>query len=1083
MHPIAAISVDRLGGRLAIVRLGRLACEGDGFARRKLSSRIRRRQVPLGMDYRVLGPLAVRGHNATALPAAKQQSLLAMLLVDANRPVSVDTLMDGLWGSNPPGGGVRALRFHVSKLRDALTPQRDTGEGGPLETTPHGYLLHVGADELDALRFEDLAQAGSRDLASGQTVRARDQLAAALELWRGSAYQDFRYEPFAQSEIIRLEEERLLCLEDRIQADLELGDHRGVLGELRDLTTRYPLRERFWGQLMVALYRTDQQAEALSAFQSASRVLGDELGIEPNESLRKLEDQILLHELPFEPSRPAWARHNLPARIQSLVGRAAEIEELEMLLGSNRLVTVTGFGGVGKSTLALEVGRRAGGAFSQGAWLAELAPLTEDREVADQVGAALGHPPLVGSDPVDALVARLVDHDALLILDNCEHLGPGVADFVETLLHGCQGLRVMATSRVPLGIIGEQVYVVPPLQVPAGSSAMEVLQSESVALFVDRANLHGAVGSSPGEIAAIAEICRRLDGVPLAIELAAAQVRLVSAPQLLERLDADLGTLGSVTSMPERHRSIRTVIDWSHSLLEPPQQVLFRRLAAFADAPTMRAIDQVCGGGGLDGEEMLGLVGDLISASLLDVRDTDPRRYGMLALVRAYALDQLRASGEEAKIRQRHCAYFASAYSDLPAFDSPEFAGRLAGLSRNAPEVRAALAWAVESGDAGSAVALAANLDVHANYAAPNPHVIPMFDRVLAISRGTISAERARILGATVGVHIESGRLADAESTLEELRQAAASSADLFVYSTAAWAEADYLMAVGATVEACQAVGRAAEHLEAHGDPEAAQLRGWLASECVRAGDVRGTEFHLEKMEGAVASMGLPMISIWVTSIRGEEALYRGDLQVSYLLLSQALARLRKLDRHGVAGVALGPLVEVCLATDRIDEAKQHALYFLENARMSGFPSDVCIATLGLARSLLREGKVGAAIEAAAEAIEITTVWNDAGERSHLLFVIAQIARARGQVADSVVFHAAAATRLDLVGEILPKPLERELRAALDHARSVLGDRSFDHAWEIGQSEPWEALTQRARRLFSQWPNDTDRAGDVPAGL
>ena len=287
------------------------------------------------MEFGVLGPLMVRVKGEwVQLAGAKQRAILGMLLINANRIVPSDQLLEEVWGERQPTAGIRTLRYHVSKLRDSLDPDRLRGRGSPLKTESGGYLLRVEEGDLDAQRFERLAADGAKALAAQRFPEARSRLRDALGLWRGDAFDDFRYESFAQGEIARLEEERLVCLENRIAADLELGQHREVVAELRELTTRYPLQESLWAHLMVALYRTGEQAEAVHAYETARRVLGEQLGVEPNAALQRLEQQIRQHELPFQPPPAVETprRGNLPARVDSLIGRDGEADTVRELV-------------------------------------------------------------------------------------------------------------------------------------------------------------------------------------------------------------------------------------------------------------------------------------------------------------------------------------------------------------------------------------------------------------------------------------------------------------------------------------------------------------------------------------------------------------------------------------------------------------------------------------------------------------------------------------------------------------------------------------------------------------------------------
>jgi predicted ATPase/DNA-binding SARP family transcriptional activator len=661
------------------------------------------------MEFRILGPLEVHdGSGPVRVPGAKERALLADLLVHAGRVVAADRLVEDLWGEEPPGNPANTLQGRVSALRRALGP----AGAGLVVTSPPGYRLAAEPEQLDAGRFQRLV-AEADTAAAREGPRAARLLEAALGLWRGPALAEFADRPWALAEAARLEELRLAAQEALAELRLAGGGHAELVGELEALVATQPLRERRRGQLMLALYRSGRQADALRVYGETRAVLAEELGIDPSPELQRLQRAILTQDpaiaAPGRAPAPAAPPHNLPERLTSLVGRDRELDEVGKLVGQHRLVTVTGPGGAGKTSLAVEAARRLAAGFPDGVWLVELAALADPGLLAEAVAATLGlreEPGPPGTAPpalADRLAGYVRDQDLLLVLDNCEHLVAGCAELAARLLRAAPELRVLATSREVLGVPGELVWPVPPLSVPGDpdradpggpygavpdpaaegdqdtAAALEVLAGyDGVRLFLERARL-----ADPGFVldgdnaAAVAEICRRLDGLPLAIELAAARVRALPATELAARLEDRFGLLaGTGRAQDPRQRTLRATVDWSFQLLEEPDRQLFRRLSVFAGGWTVTAAEAVCGGDGLaaadattgDASEVLEGLVRLVDRSLVVAVGGDPARFRMLETLRAYGAERLAEAGEAELLAARHTAWFADLAEEAAAY-------------------------------------------------------------------------------------------------------------------------------------------------------------------------------------------------------------------------------------------------------------------------------------------------------------------------------------------------------------------------------------------------------------------------------
>jgi predicted ATPase/DNA-binding SARP family transcriptional activator len=588
------------------------------------------------VKFGLLGRLEVVDGRRDAAPRRrKQRALLALLLLRAGEMVTVDEAVDALWGVRPPPTARNAVQGHVATLRKLLGRDR-------IATRESGYTLRLEEDELDLHRFERLLSD-----ARGRPPREQAELLAeALGLFRGAPLQDFRYDDFARAEAARIEELRLRALELKIDAELALGRHDDVVPQLERLIAEAPLRERFRAQLMLALYRAGRQAEALEAYQHARSTLVDELGIEPGPELQRLERQILNQDPGLATPSAMVAAARLPTPPTPLIGRERELAEARRLLLRDdvRLLTLTGAGGTGKTRLALEVARSAAARFPDGVFFVPLASLADPELVVPTLARALGVGETAGTPPGELIADRIADRPTLVLLDNVEHV-VAAASGVGTLLSAAAGLKLLATSREPLRLYGEHLYRVPPLE-----------NAAATALFCDRAEAVGAIVERGGaDLAAVAEICRRLDGLPLAVELAAARADVLPLEALLARLGErlELLTKGPV-DQPPRLQTLRRTLDWSAELLTPEERDLFARLSVFAGGWTLEAAEAVC-----SGDDVIERLAALVDKSLVQLPsgDAEPRQ-AMLETIREYARELLEHACAADEPARRHVEYF-----------------------------------------------------------------------------------------------------------------------------------------------------------------------------------------------------------------------------------------------------------------------------------------------------------------------------------------------------------------------------------------------------------------------------------------
>ena len=616
------------------------------------------------IDFGILGPLEVRVEGRpVALGGARQRAVLARLLLSPSRVVSSESMIDDVWNGRPPASAAKVLQKYVSGLRKVLPTQA-------VRTSGRGYVLDIDDDRLDARRFEQLVGV--------------QRYEAALAVWRGDVLSDLPDLAFIAPERARLDELRMFAVESRLEAELAAGRHGEVIGELAELVDAHPLRERLTAARMLALYRAGRQVEALRAFDRHRRHLADEVGVDPALELRELEGAILRHD-PGLDLPGGQVRGNLPLRLTSFVGRVDELDAAALAIAENRLVTFTGPGGIGKTRLALELGTRVGDRFRGGVWMVDLASERQPDLVAGAVATALAIDTRHATDK-NATVAAALAHrpPSLIVLDNCEHVVEAVAAVVGAILDVAGSVRVLATSRRPLGIDGEFVRPVHPLP-----------DEDAVQLFGDRARLAAAGGPDVSNDQAW-EICRQLDGLPLAIELAASQLRVMDPAEIAARLGDQLAFRGRATDPSPRQRTLGDTVRWSFDLLPSEVRRTFARLGVFASTFTLSAAESVCAHGDIAPSDVLGHVTTLVDHSLL-VRQHAPSRYRLLETLRLFALDRLAEADELDRARRAHTEYFlALAEEGGPQLYGPHEGEWRSRLEVEEPNLHAALPWAAE---------------------------------------------------------------------------------------------------------------------------------------------------------------------------------------------------------------------------------------------------------------------------------------------------------------------------------------------------------------------------------------------------
>jgi predicted ATPase/DNA-binding SARP family transcriptional activator len=969
------------------------------------------------IDVRLLGHLEVEiSGEPVRFEGVKQRRLFALLALRARDTVSADELVEALWGDEPPPGVGQALQKQISRLRRRL------GDGGSLvrHRSP-GYALEVDPLAVDSRRFEELLRRARIALGRDDPECAATDLQTALALWRGEALADYRFDEFAQREIARLEELRVEAIEERLAAELARGRGEDLVGELQALVAEHPLRERLRGQLMVALYRAGRQAEALEVMRAGRQMLVDELGIEPGPELRRLERMILAHDSALAADRPGsglvgW----LPAPANETIGREGEVAEVGELLVQRdvRLVTLVGPGGVGKTRVALEAARGVAARFPAGAVHVSLDGAEDAGVLVPEAASALGVVAATAAELGAGLAVVTGGAPALVLLDGFDRYLED-AEQVGQLLAAVPNLTVLASSRAPLRLTAEHVYRVQPLAAP-----------NAAALFVARARAVLGDSAIDQDPALVDAICARLDGLPLAIELAADRARLLPLRALLERLEDRLELLtGGARDLPIRQRSLRATLDWSWEALEESERQLLARLTVFEGGASLEAAEVVCAGE-LDGR-LEALVSSLLDkSSLLRIdsgRDAQPR-FDMLDTVREFAAERAADADDLAALERRHARYFLD-YCEHVAEQAARTDQRqwLDRLAQERGNIRLAFERLSHAGAADEAlrvaIAFARTLpwDSHAH------EVRGWLRQVLAARAQPPLERRATGLYWDGVLALAQGLFGDAKAQLEAALTAAREAGELSVEAAvlAALGRRAVLVAAADAQELCDAAVTTARRVD---DPillADALVNQAGACERTEAWE-RGRALAGEALELFRAG-GDPYGAAWALAEQGWYAMVHGRLEEAEQCLGEALDLRR---RHGDDRRLVEPLIDhawLMFVRGRGEEALRGFLDCLALARHVGDQFNVGEALAGLSAQAALDARPADAARLAGASAALHEQIGAPPWESVTAMQDGALAGARDALGDRYAAHFAEGRRLsaeDAVARLLSGPAE-----------------------------------------------------------
>ncbi|WP_431867664.1 BTAD domain-containing putative transcriptional regulator [Nocardiopsis eucommiae] len=976
------------------------------------------------MRFGVLGPVAVwtESGDRVTVPGRKVRALLASLILAEGRPVSPSRLIEDIWEGRPPENPGAALHAKVSQLRRALEgAEKDARELVTLRDA--GYLLAVPRDGVDSWRFLDLLRA-----ARGQDDprRRSDVLTEALDLWRGPAYADFEDESAVRASASRLDEERVAALEARAEALVEAGEHTRVIGELEELVRRYPLRERLRAAQMTALHRAGRRSEALESYAHLRSRLSEEFGLEPGEPLRELQGSILrgaVSSLPAPPPKPSRPPRSPARGLTRLVGREALLDEVRELLCHHRLVTLVGPGGVGKTRVAREVAALES-EEGHDVVCVELADLASSADPTDtdpllaQVALALdlrkGTGPLT---PQESVVAALAERDLLLVVDNGEHVVEPLAVLMGTLLGHAPGTRALLTSREPLALPPERRYEVTPLDLPGAEedpSPESASRSSAVRLFVERAAAacHGFAldGNNAADVVAL---CRRLDGLPLALELAASRVCSLGVGEVLERLDGRFHLLdGGRTTSGRRGRTLRAVIDWSWDLLQDEERAVLRRLSVFAGGCDLASAEAVCSGDGVRREAVAGALARLVDRSLVvserppvDAPARAARRFRLLETISAYAAERLEDSEERESVSRRHWENQTALVRDAaPLLNGTRQRGALARLDAESSNIRAAVESALRAKEVAAAWELVEPLTWYWVLRGRMAEGRALLHQLSGQSAALPVRARDDVDGWWLGLALLDGAGADTDGRVGRIVERLLSSDGACSHRTS-WFLSYALLSTGGDTAGEPLAERALARARESGDRWAeAATACVLAGQALSRGDLVVARRLGESGRGLFAELGDDWGVSHASFVLASLAEAVGDYERARELHRDSAQRARVLGMWPDEADAVTGLARLDLLEKDYAGAREHHERAVRLASGCGYKVGELFARIGLGLGARREGE----LEQARDHLEGVLEWNRRSEvdtdvvDSLLLVELGLVAEFQGRVGDAL---------------------------------------------------------------------------------